>query len=206
MQIQSVTLAQNNYSQKSNPNFTSIKSVRCEGLYKKYPELANNLVDTLKNNPNAMEFCKKYDVDIVFHAMKQFQEGVESSIHIFFDNVAKSKTRKFFDKLSGNNDDKVVLHAWGNKYSIPESIEASTAELAECISPERKVNGRYLGGMLDAHIKLADDKMQKVLDEKSKKVMEKEAKLADAKDAETKLNNAGSKLQTSIDDLLKKGS
>lgn len=206
MQIQNVTLAQNNYSQKANPNFTSIKSVRCEGLYKKYPELANNLVDTLKNNPKAMEFCKKYDVDIVFHAMKQFQDGVESSIHIFFDNVAKSKTRKFFDKLSGNNDDKVVLHAWGNEFSIPRSIEASTAELAECISPERKVADGYRGGMLDSHLLSADNKMQKVLDEKSKKVIEKEAKLAAAKDAETKLNKAGAKLQNSIDDLVKKGS
>ncbi len=39
MQIQNVTLAQNNYSQRHNPNFTSIKSVKCEGLYKKLQSL-----------------------------------------------------------------------------------------------------------------------------------------------------------------------
>ena len=40
MQVQNVGLSQNNYSQKHNPNFTAIKSVKCDGLYKKYPELA----------------------------------------------------------------------------------------------------------------------------------------------------------------------
>lgn len=206
MQIQNVTLAQNNYSQKSNPNFTAIKSVKCQGLYKKYPELANNLVNAFQKNPFAMEFCKKYDVNIVFHAMKQFQDGVESSIHIFFDNVSKSKTRKFFDKLLSNNEDKVVIHAWGNEYSIPRSIEQSTANLVESISPQRKVADGYRGGMLDSHLRLADDNMQKVVNEKSKKILEKEAKHAVVKDAKHKLNNANTNLQNSIDDLIKKGS
>ena len=44
------------------PQFKAIKSVSIEGLYNKpeYKELANDLVKTLKSNPNAMEFCKKY--------------------------------------------------------------------------------------------------------------------------------------------------
>ena len=73
MQVQNVGLSQNNYSQKHNPNFTAIKSVKCDGLYKKYPELANELVTAFKKNPTAMEFCKKYDVDVVFYAVKQMQ-------------------------------------------------------------------------------------------------------------------------------------
>ena len=36
------------------------------------------------------------------------QDAVESSIHIFFDNISKSKVRKFFNKPTGNNDDKIV--------------------------------------------------------------------------------------------------
>lgn len=122
-----------------------------------------------KKNPKAMEFCKKYDVNIVFHAVKQMQDAVASSINIFFDNVAKSKPRKFFDKLTGNTDDKVVLHAWGNKYSLPQSLKESTVELIDKISPERKVGDSYRGGMLDSHLKLADEEMQKIISEKSKK-------------------------------------
>ena len=59
---------QNNYSVNTNynPNFMMIKSVRSEGLYKKYLQKVNDLVDALKNNDTAMELCKKYDVDIVF--------------------------------------------------------------------------------------------------------------------------------------------
>lgn len=51
MQIQRVTSSQyENFNNKNsiNPNFTSIKSVKCEGLYKKYPEFATELVQAFK--------------------------------------------------------------------------------------------------------------------------------------------------------------
>lgn len=206
MQIQNVTLAQNNYSQKQNPNFTSIKSVKCEGLYKKYPEFANELVTAFQENPKAMEFCKKYDVDIVFYAIKRMQDAVESSIHIFFDNISKSKTRKFLDKLTGNTEDKVVVHAWGNKYSLPRSLEESTSGLIDAISSERKVADGYRGGLLDSHIKLADEGIQKVMKEKSKKALGKYVQAQAAKASRTRLEAKSSNLQNSIDELVKKGS
>lgn len=202
MQVQNV----NNYSQMNNPNFTSIKSVRCEGLYKKYPEFADALVTAFQENPKAMEFFKKYDVNIVFHAVKQMQDAVASSINIFFDNVAKSKPRKFFDKLTGNTDDKVVLHAWGNKYSLPQSLKESTVELIDKISPERKVGDSYRGGMLDSHLKLADEEMQKIISEKSKKNLDKYVQAQAAKASKARFEAKGSKLQNSIDELIKKGS
>lgn len=205
MQVQGVTLSQNSYQQKHNPNFTAIKSVKWEGLYKKHPELANDLVEAFKQNPVVMEFCKKYDVDIVFYAVKQMQEAVQSSVNIFFDNVSKSKTKKFFGKLFGNNEDKVVIHAWGNKYSLLSSLRESTKNLVEYISPERKVADRYRGGLLDSHIKYTDEKIQKALNEQAQKIREKEAKLAVKKMSEEKLHNAGPKLQDSINDLIENG-
>ena len=54
MQVQNV----NNYSQMNNPNFTSIKSVRCEGLYKKYPEFADALVTAFKKIQKLWSFAK----------------------------------------------------------------------------------------------------------------------------------------------------
>lgn len=183
MQIQNVTLSQNNYSQKHNPNFTAIRSVKCEGLYKKYPELANNLVSAFKENPTAMAFCKKYDVDIVFAAIKQMQDTVESSIHIVFDNISKSKVRRFFEGVLGKNDDKVVLHAWGNEYSLPCSIEKSTQNLAEHISPEVKTAEGYRGGMLDSHLKNAEERIQTALNKRLEKISKKKAKAETAKAA-----------------------
>ncbi len=205
MQIQNVSLSQNNYSQKHNPNFTAIRSIKCEGLYKKYPEYANHLVEAFKKNPIAIEFCKKYDVDIVFHAVKQMQDAVESSIHIFFDNISKSKVRKFFNKLAGNNDDKIVLHAWANNYSLSRNMEQSTQKLVEYISPERKVGDHYRGGMLDSHIKSADERMQKVINEKSKKKQDKYVQAQAAKASKSSLDEKQSRLQDSINDLIEKG-
>lgn len=206
MLVQNVSLSVNNYSQKNNPNFTSIKSVRCSGLYKKYPECANALIEAFKENPKAMEFCKKYDVDIVFHALKQMHDSVESSIHIFFDNIAKSKSRKFLDKLLGNSDDKVVIHAWGNKYSLPQSIVESTSSLIENISPEKRVADGYRGGMLDSHLKLADERIQKTIMEKSKKSLDKYVQAQAAKASKERYETKSSNLQKSIDELIKKNS
>ena len=171
MHIQSITSSQYEYynNNKFKPNFTSIKSVKCEGLYKKYPEFATELVQSFKKNPIAMDFCKKYNVDIVFYAIKQANDSVQSSVNIFFENLAKSKVRKFFENVLGKSDDKVVIYAWGNKYSCPESLEESTKSLITAISPEQKLGSKYSGGLLDSHIKSADERIQSELAEKSKK-------------------------------------
>lgn len=207
MQVQNITLTQNNYSsQRHNPNFTAIKSVKCDGLYKKYPELANELIEALKQNPKAMEFCKKYDVDIIFYAIKQYQNSVESSLHIFFDNISKSKATRFFEKVFGNSNDKIVIHSWGSGYSVPRSIEQSTKEMIEnMILPERKVGDRHCGGLLNDHIESTEAKIQKVLDEKAAKLEKKLAKLQGKKDAEIRTRNAASDLENSIRDLIEKG-
>ena len=203
--MSNVTLNPNNYQRRHNPSFTSIKSIKCEGLYKKYPGLANELVTSFQKNPKAMEFCKKYDVDIVFHAIKQMQDSVESSINIFFDNLSKSKARKFFDKLTGNSDDKIVIHAWGNKYSLSQSIEESTKDLKNKILPEKKVGDSFVGGLLDSHIEMAEEKIQNVLNRKSKNVLEKEMQSTMSKSAKEQLDTDASKLQSSINKLIEEG-
>lgn len=205
MQIQRVTSSQyENFNNKNSikPNFTSIKSVKCEGLYKKYPEFATELVQAFKKNPVAMDFCKKYNVDIVFYAIKQANDSVQSSVNIFFENLAKSKVRKFFENVLGKSDDKVVIYAWGNKYSCPESLEESTKSLITAISPEQKLGSKYSGGLLDSHIKSADERIQSELAEKSKKVLAKQAEKDAESVAKNKLDSDTSALQKSIDDLM----
>lgn len=164
---------QNNRNIYNQPNFTSIKSLQCRGLYKKYPELGKELVETLKENPKAMDFCKKYDVDIVFYAANIGMKKNLSSIHIFYDNVAKSKFKKFIGFLN-NTKDKVELVMYGSKYQVEESLKESTKYLKRAIhaSIGGKHGGEY-GGMLDIHLEYAHKRMQ---DELAKKVAEAEAK------------------------------
>ena len=95
----------NNINQSyNNTNFQAIKSVKCRGLYEKYPELGQQLVDAFQKCKEAMDFCKKYDSDIVFYAKKDGIDTVESSIHIFYDNPALSKLKKFFKFLNSSED------------------------------------------------------------------------------------------------------
>ena len=79
---------QNNPQITSTPNFKAIKSIKSTGLYKKQPRLVQGLVDTFQTNKTAMDFCKKYDVDIVFHACKDIMHSVKSTVAIFFKNPA----------------------------------------------------------------------------------------------------------------------
>ena len=65
------------------PNFTAIEKIGYSGLYKNAPEEGQKLLEAFKQNPYAMDFCKKYNVKVFFHAMKEGYNLVESSIHIF---------------------------------------------------------------------------------------------------------------------------
>lgn len=177
------------------PNFKAIKSVRCEGLYKKYPEYGQELVDTFRKNPKAMEFCKKYDVDIVFHAIKRAVAATESSIHILFKNPAK----KSFLGIFGKAKDEIVLHGFGNKYDERLSLSQSTANLKDYIAED--VPGKT-SGVLDSHLKHKEEEIQESLNSQAATLAEKQ-KSAEAKNASKhKMISDTEKLQDSIQDLI----
>ncbi len=175
-----------------NQSFTGLRKVKCLGLYEKYPELGKELVDTFKNNSKVMDFCKKYDVDIIFHAAKNYMNSVQASVNVFYDNITKNKLKKLFS----NRDDQIVISGWGNKYDIPGSIKEATASLKAAMSPAN-AKSYFPTGLLDAHIELADKKIQKVLDQKkitrqnksAQKIHKKQSKISEV-DAKTKLNNS----------------
>lgn len=202
MQVQGVNLAQNNYSPNAHTNFTAVRSVKCDGLYKKHPELANELVEAFKQNPVAIEFCKKYDVDIVFNAIIKAENYVKSSVSIFFDNVSESKAEKFFRKLFGIRENKVVVESFGNEYPLSSCFKTSTKELVERILPEKDSAGGWHKGLLDIYLKSADKQMQEALDKGSKKSLKKAAKLVAEQVNESKIKNANFELQNSIKDLM----
>lgn len=198
MQITSITNNQNHKSQ--NQTFTGIKQVKCAGLYNKYPELGKELVDTFKNNAKAMEFCKKYDVSIIFHAVKENLDSAKASICIFYDNIAKSKFKKFLDSLN-NSEDKVVIYSWGNKYNINESLLEATEGLKGAISKENPT-AKYPTGLLDAHLDIADRKIQKAITRKNEAKQKKLDKIMKDKNTTLMRNTNKNNLETSIKDLI----
>lgn len=198
MQVQNINSTQYNYSKNNQPNFTAIKSIRCEGLYKNQPKLAQGLLDTFKHNEKAMSFCKKYNVDIVFYAKERFAGVVESSIHLFVENISKSKLRTFFDKLL-NNKDEISISAFANNYTTPKNLEASSEILMEMIGTERKVNGKWKGGILDAHLDTYDRNIENEL---MKKADEKKSPVNTELISRNEFKDAKQRLDDSINDLL----
>ena len=197
----------NNYASQNkryNQSFTSIKSVRCEGLYRKYPELGKELVETFKENPKVMDFCKKYNVDVVFHAVKHGIDGVESSVNVFYENVAKSKIKKFFDFFS-NSEDKVVIHSWGNEFDLYKSLNEATENLKAAMSPEN-VRSRRSTGLLESHMQTARESMEEILSKKAKAVQDKMNKLDSKTQMKKQKLDEKSKLNNAIDDLINKSS
>ena len=157
----------------TSPNFKAIKSVKCEGLYKEFPRYGKDLVDTFKKNPTAMEFCKKYDVDLVFYACKDMMDSIRSTILLSFKNPAKNRFLGFL----GSKKDKIELTGYGNAYNYKESLKASTLQLIDYMQDSTK--GKPVSGLLDSHIKLKEKEindilLKKELDSKHKQQIEGE--------------------------------
>lgn len=186
----------NNYSNYSKPAFGAIKSIRCEGLYKKYPNMCQELVEALQKNQTAMDFFKKYDVNIVFDAFKHGIAAVDSSINIIYDNIAKSKFRKFFDSLNGSKDT-IRLEGFGQTPELLKSIKASTDALKKTILPEPEGNG-----VLGSHIEIAEKNIQNILNRKAEKYNTKQAKLNAKESAEQKQVFEKKLLDDSIQNLI----
>lgn len=147
-------------SQTVAPNFKAIKSVKCKGLYKRHPELSKELVEAFRTNPKAMEFCKKYDVNIVFYACKEVMDSVVSSIHLFFENPTKTK----FLGIFGSKQDKIEISGYGNSYNLAEALTESTADLKKHIADV--IIGENTG-ILNGLIQYKEEEIQKILNEKT---------------------------------------
>ena len=194
----------NNINQNySTTTFQAIKSVKCRGLYEKHPEFAQQLVDTFKKSKDAMDFCKKYDSDIVFYASKDAYNAVQASINIFYDNPALSNLKKIF-KFLNSSEDKITLTAYGNHYDLNTSLQDATEALQRFMRPWNKETNPY-GGMLASHIGSADYDIQITLAEKNEKIEKKKAKAELEKNIKTEFENNKIKLDSSIQDLIKEG-
>ena len=184
------------------PSFGRIKRVECQGLYKKFPELGKKLVDAFQQNQNAMDFCKKYDVNIIFQATKDSMNAVRSSVCVFYDNVAKGKLKRFIDFLSDEKDN-INLSSFANKYNVEAALKESTNSLIEMITPVNP-NGstKIYNGLLDSHLRYAEERMQKILDKRAEKLAQKLQKTKVKEIAQNNLAKNSQKLTDSINNLI----
>lgn len=198
MQIQNnLSFHNNNYSKcsKSNLNFTAIKSIKCQGLYKKAPEYGKELLEAFNKNPVAMDFCKKYDVSLIFYADK-YMSNIKSSLVMFYENQSISKISRFIKKLFGSDNDVIHISSWNN------NLKNSTAELVERILPEHAGRDKAQNGLLSSHIQLADEKMQQIINAKEAKKAAKLAKQAEKQIAVNKLQKDQNDLSKQMSDLI----
>lgn len=179
-------------SNTSNLNFKAIKSVKCKGLYKKFPQYGKELVDSFKANKKAMNFCKDYDTDIIFHATKDsMDDAIISSIYLSFKNPAKKK----FLGIFGSTKDQILLSTWGKSYNnIEDAIKRSTNYLIGYI------NGTT--GVLDSHITQKIQDIQKVLSKNNNETIAKKANYIKKQNAQAKFEKDTLDLNKTIEDLV----
>jgi hypothetical protein len=191
----------NNLATINNPNFTAIKSIKYEGLYKNRPDLCRKMINTLSENQEAMGFFKKYDVDITFNAFKEGCNNVVSEINIFFDNITKGKVKKFFQSLT-NNEDKVKLSAYQSYCEVTKGLEDGTEELISYISPVKAGNNST--GVLASNLKFEDERMQNILREREMKKSLKFASKVEADVNKQRTETDADNLANSIEELIDK--
>lgn len=189
-----------NYCVKNTPTFGAIKSVKCTGLYEEFPDLGKDLVDTFRANPKAMEFCKKYDVDIVFSAIQTSMSSVKTSVELFYDDITKGKFKKFWQSLN-SNEDKVTVSSFSGTYNydIPASLRVTTLALKERIAAAGLKGSK---GDLDSRLKITDEKLQKAIAGRADILARKQAKKATKDPAQVKLEEDTGKLEDSIKNLI----
>lgn len=162
----------------------------------KNPELGNKLIDTFRRNPEAMEFCKKYDVSVYFDALKDNYNRIKSSLYIFYDNPAVSKVKKFF-KFLNSSEDKINIQ--GYDYDLEES----TSILIEHMLPISCSPTKGIAtGVLSSNIEYADGKIQEILNKKAAKKAAKLSKESEIAAKKEKLQTATEKLNSSIQELI----
>lgn len=135
-------------------NFKALKSIRYKGLYKKYPQEAEKLKNAFLNNPVAMDFCKKFDVNVIIEAEK-VDKYLSTCVRLDYLNPLKSKLFGIF-----NIKDIVLAQVAHCKpvEDMSSAIKDATDFTIPCLSSRKSANGEELG-TLNLNIKAALNEM-----------------------------------------------
>jgi hypothetical protein len=169
-----------------NPRFTGITKITCDGLYKKHPEISKEILETLKKNQVAMDFCKKHDVHVALFANKDDFTSVSNSFFMFYKKLEKKGG--FLNKIieSFKSRKKIELFCFANEYDTEKSFLKSASDMKAKISTT--------AGYLDSQIKYT-------LKEEAKELQSTPIKKAITKEQAEKIN-AKKDLDNTIKNLM----
>lgn len=142
-------------------NFKAIKGIKCYGLYKTNHSHRMNLIKSLHKNKTVMDFCNKYDVNIIFDAYKEASNIICSQISILF----KNPTKKGLFSLFNGQKDRITTLGISNAFEQETALKESTSKLIDRISEEE--------GTLSYFVKEKDNSIQKYIENKNAKKIKK---------------------------------
>lgn len=137
MQVQRI----NNYP-NYNPNFSAIKSIQYQGLFKKLPQwqmknYKETIEKSLREFPEFMDYCNKHDVDIIFDTkvkdfvaphMKGFDSGYNISI------ILKIVYERLWNTENGSANEflrKIFLNPIEQRVVVEHTFKQEGSELSD---------------------------------------------------------------------------
>jgi hypothetical protein len=159
----------------SNVNFQRIRSIKCEGLFKKNPQACREILESFKSSAASMQFCNKHDVDIVLRACDVDMWAVDSEFVMLYKNLAPEGglIDKFLHKIKSPK--RLRVGTYSNEYNRNLSFNKGVEKLKQHVSPY-KPNENF-SGVLEAHISSVTKEEDMLLKKQAEQSAIKENKL-----------------------------
>ena len=171
------------------PNFGALKKITIEGRYlKKNPQVAKDILDTLKPNEAFKKFCEKHDASII---LKSYEDGNKVvAIGIFYNKITDKNTKigEFIDKMQSFFSKPADIVREGYGWSFDDAVK----KLKE------HFNDKDLYYSFNNACETTDKEAKDKADKLAQKLAEKQAK----SEAEQQHSAAEKDLQDSIKSMI----
>lgn len=107
---------------QNNTNFGALKSIKFSRKLSKDPVAQEKLLDAFQLNTSLKNFCKNFDVDIIFDAFENGCNGGESRMAVIYRDKAdqpKSFLKRIIDSFKGY--DPIIIS--GYDYTVEDSVK-----------------------------------------------------------------------------------
>jgi hypothetical protein len=185
----------------SNVNFQRIRSINCEGLFKKYPRASREVLDSFKSSAKAMQFCDTHDVDIFLRTCKLEMGAVDSEFIMLYKNLApeSGSIAKLLHKIKSPK--RIRIGTYNNAFDTTESFKNGVTKLKQNLSPYEP-NEKF-SGVLESHIDYVTKEEDALLKKQTEQSVRKENKLNQNALREQSKNMEQKNLDDLINDLTK---
>ena len=82
-------------------NFKALKGIYTEGIYKKYPKQAGNVLKELKANKKVMDFCQRYETEVHLSGTASSYSGYDTKLRVTYKPLpSKNKFKNFMQSIA----------------------------------------------------------------------------------------------------------